>query len=826
MSPSADIDYSEAVEVLTALGVISGYDTDNDGVGDTFKPDGNITRAELCVLISYVVSNSRSQTPLYSDINKLNSDYKSLCTFADSKNHWAAGFIAFCATNGYISGHNANTFDPDGSITGAQVATILLRAMGYNATAEKMGTVGGTAEAANTLRLASSAGLNKGMPTNYNFFAAITRQEAAQMILNMLNGNPVQYDNGGFNMTVTGSDGSTTTITSNSKREYVTKIAADGQTVVLATMWDYCFRGVLKDTAAVVNGVGGYRWYLDNNGDGTYTANVDTYISSLVATDKVVGTFEAGTALADITKAKVNINGTVVETYINGTKLTSNGTQDIATRFAAGIPDNTSLTVVNVTGGYKLIVTTEVVAKLTEIASRPETTGTYAGLYKYTFKTGADSNQAVAVTYAASGAYARNAYYVVEQAYTAAGTADTAAVAVNVKAATVVTGLKATSASSASINTAGGYFYVGTTKYEVADNAFTVGTAPTYTSAFSVVLNSAGFVAAFIENATVPSNYETGYVYVDKNEFQVTTSGGSLIGGTGYAWSIVAKARAYFPNAATATLIDLKTEVERNADGTVKSVKVNGKPLSPEQIKNSGIYSFEDMAAGFYQYTKYDDGTYALTAVGASANKTPSGGRIDGALITSATTAQVYTWTGSSVAMASYTGSSLPTVAYDVVKKDGTGAVATAVYKFSTVNAADGTYAYYVKAGDYDASGKQAAVFMINGETVSYTLGDGLSVSDFTAGKVYTLTVGTDGKVTAKSEVTAAKTFKVTGTGAGWITVNENTATTYLLADSVPVSVVDQTASEVIYVDDYVTFVADGTSIVAIFNHGTNNPNA
>ncbi len=147
------VSYAEAVDVLSAIGILDGYP---DG---TFRPTNTIKR---------------------SDVSDL---YASACTFADAKNDWAASYIAYCAQTGIVSGRNATTFDPNGKVTGIETAKMLLCLIGFDAAAQ--GYVG-TNWKTNILRDAKNIGLLDGFAADYDIAKAITREEAAQMMLNAL----------------------------------------------------------------------------------------------------------------------------------------------------------------------------------------------------------------------------------------------------------------------------------------------------------------------------------------------------------------------------------------------------------------------------------------------------------------------------------------------------------------------------------------------------------------------------------------------------------------------------------------------------------------
>lgn len=51
--------------------------------------------------------------------------------FTDSQTHWAKGYIAYANTLGIISGRTATAFDPDATVTYDEATTMLVKALGY-----------------------------------------------------------------------------------------------------------------------------------------------------------------------------------------------------------------------------------------------------------------------------------------------------------------------------------------------------------------------------------------------------------------------------------------------------------------------------------------------------------------------------------------------------------------------------------------------------------------------------------------------------------------------------------------------------------------------
>lgn len=167
------VNYAPAVDILSTLGILNGYED------DSFKPANTITREEMAKMIA-VLANSGS------DVSTL---YATACTFADvAKDHWSASYVAYCAKTGIVAGRSATTFDPKGKVTGLETAKMLLVTMGFDA--EKQGYVGSDWKV-NVLRDAKNAGLLGNFAASYDVDAAITREEAAQMMLNALNAQVV-----------------------------------------------------------------------------------------------------------------------------------------------------------------------------------------------------------------------------------------------------------------------------------------------------------------------------------------------------------------------------------------------------------------------------------------------------------------------------------------------------------------------------------------------------------------------------------------------------------------------------------------------------------
>ena len=185
------IENTEAVNMCTALNIIGGYP---DG---SYKPEGNIKRSEITKMICVALNGgkepnvSTNTTPTFSDVRGTNAA-------------WAEGYIESCVAQGIISGVGGGRFSPNGNVTGTQLAKMLLVSLGYNANTE--GFVG-NAWATNVNVIASQKGLYEGLES-MDTSAALTRDNAAQMVWNAMNAYEVEYKT----TIVTGEDGKLETI--------------------------------------------------------------------------------------------------------------------------------------------------------------------------------------------------------------------------------------------------------------------------------------------------------------------------------------------------------------------------------------------------------------------------------------------------------------------------------------------------------------------------------------------------------------------------------------------------------------------------------------
>ena len=116
-----DIEFVEAAGLLDELGIIQGY---TDG---SFRPAQSVTRAEAVAFIVRML--------LTFDVAQRLPDNRSSFTdvLSNPSTAWAAGEIEYAFGEGIVLGRGEGLFDPQGEVTGIEMAAFLLRALGKGA---------------------------------------------------------------------------------------------------------------------------------------------------------------------------------------------------------------------------------------------------------------------------------------------------------------------------------------------------------------------------------------------------------------------------------------------------------------------------------------------------------------------------------------------------------------------------------------------------------------------------------------------------------------------------------------------------------------------
>ncbi len=179
----AQILYPESVQLLTQLGIISGF-PDN-----SFRPEETITRAQMAKIITSLLLSEEDLATLevrsgvFIDVDLANG----------TSAHWAAPYIYWCYEQGILHGdglieaNQMTTFRPDDPVTGVEAAKMLLIALGYGADEEELV---GENWAKHTNSLAKSIGLYTDYLEEYS--APLRRDAACLLSCNALQATPVK----------------------------------------------------------------------------------------------------------------------------------------------------------------------------------------------------------------------------------------------------------------------------------------------------------------------------------------------------------------------------------------------------------------------------------------------------------------------------------------------------------------------------------------------------------------------------------------------------------------------------------------------------------
>ena len=311
-------DNQEAIEVLQAVGIMTGDENGN------FNPDNNVTRNEMAVIMA----------------NLLNLDYdyyRGVNPFTDVPS-WAAPYVAACAAEGVVAGIGDGLYGGDNNVTAAQAALMILKALGYFQYQDDFGSDWQVA----TVRQASQIGLFSGV--NSNAEAALTRNQVAQLVLNGLKKDMVEFT-GDVGTQITIGD---TTVNSGYRAEYTARTSADdkygtliGNTTELQNQGQYIiqlgeelFDGDLTEKGSTdAFGRPSTTWRYDRDvigtyadkADATYTAKVelgdiykDLGLDERTTADYVVDGNGQGTkTLYRGNDAEIGGNGVLIEAYVD-----------------------------------------------------------------------------------------------------------------------------------------------------------------------------------------------------------------------------------------------------------------------------------------------------------------------------------------------------------------------------------------------------------------------------------------------------------------------------------------------------------------------------
>ncbi len=284
----------EAVDVMVALGILEGGDK-----GD-FQPNSILTREQAAKIICYMLLGEEAAEKLAT----------SGAVFTDvAADRWSAPYIGYCVNLGILAGDGNGHFFPEGKLTGAAFAKMLLVALGYD---PKIENYTGNSWTINVAADAIEAGIS---PKGLVLTNELSRQDAAQMAFQTLTANMVKYDNKGIDIDFGNGGGSVNMGASNA--EPVANDKSDDYRVVSADRDEYqqfCekYFSDLKLNADSVRddfGAPATKWVYDGDTVGTY--------GSKSATKTYVVDFDAD-ELKDLKDDDYDFSKAVV--YVNGVK--------------------------------------------------------------------------------------------------------------------------------------------------------------------------------------------------------------------------------------------------------------------------------------------------------------------------------------------------------------------------------------------------------------------------------------------------------------------------------------------------------------------------
>ena len=226
-------------------------------------------------------------------------------SFTDIGSHWARGYIKYCQSLGIIAGKSNTIFAPNASVTAQEAAKMLLVTLGYDPA--KAGLTG-TNWASKTNALADENGLLEDV--NTSFTSACPRQYAAQLIYNTIFAHTVTLRDGEYtNMNLLGTD----------------KLETVGEKYMSMKKWVGTFEGN-EDVCGLDTGL--IRVYGTPDGKDVAKANADFKFSKLDLS--YIGE-EVSVLYKDATGGTANKpdkKDTIYGVYVTGTTKVYNITKD------------------------------------------------------------------------------------------------------------------------------------------------------------------------------------------------------------------------------------------------------------------------------------------------------------------------------------------------------------------------------------------------------------------------------------------------------------------------------------------------------------------
>ncbi len=296
------VSHKDAVSLMVDLGIIVGTDK------GTFEPTGNIDRASWAKMVYFAATGTDDADAYLGTASGL----------GDIAGNWAESYISFLKANNYISGDNFGNYNPSNNVTVAEACKMMLTVLGYDA--EDRGYQNNTAWAGNIMTDAKRNGLMDNVDKAQTALVPLTRENAAEIVLNALNANMVegipQWDNGNRYITTY-------------SKLYTLGYDVFNMVKVTATVSGVDGNGYAKFSAITAPVIGTNPWGITSSLDGKVKATADLIgedVNVYVKTEgskwdektgeqNAYGTFQSvissSAAKADVTPVKVITGGVV-----------------------------------------------------------------------------------------------------------------------------------------------------------------------------------------------------------------------------------------------------------------------------------------------------------------------------------------------------------------------------------------------------------------------------------------------------------------------------------------------------------------------------------
>ena len=282
----------EAIEVLKAVGVMTGDENGN------FNPDKLVTRAEMAVVMANLL-----------DLKV--EDFKGASIPFTDVPEWAVPYVAACYADGITAGISATQYGSNDSVTTAQAALMMMKALGYFQNASDFGSDWQVA----TVKQGSKINLFDGVEAGAS--SAMTRNDVAQIALNTLKSTMVETD--GTNTTITTGDVTINTgdtkyveVTNTSSKYAAIDNAKDGDKYYVQ-LGEKLYDGDLKLNKDATDAFGrpGSKWSYNNDTVGTYSDEADATYTASVKSKEIYSDL----GLSESTTASVIVDGEPAGTF-------------------------------------------------------------------------------------------------------------------------------------------------------------------------------------------------------------------------------------------------------------------------------------------------------------------------------------------------------------------------------------------------------------------------------------------------------------------------------------------------------------------------------